>query len=677
MSTIVKRSEEAFKLLFDAAPDAILVVDSSGRIRLNNTEAERLLDAAPGELRGLSVERLVPIATRRHHVQLREGFQTHARRRPMGMGLALKAVKLSGHEFPVEISLAPTQNDDGNEVIVILRDVSERLNARRTERELVRANALARVSQLALRERDFDTVGQHAIECARVPLGADVVAIFGQDTSDEALRCHGAVGTLASLVTNARIEKTQAMLSGAVHESGVPLLVGDTSTSSVAICPVLLDAGIRSLVIAPVGDREHISGLLVAGSTTTHHFTTDDVAFLEAIANIASNALQRSVAEEKLLLSQRLESLGQLTGGVAHDFNNLLTVISGNLQILEETEMPDPFAKRAIASAHRASKRGAELTAKLLAFSRRQTLRPSAVPIPELLASFRDLLARTLGPNIEIQVEAESSLPAALADSGQLETALLNLAVNSRDALAGGGTLHIEASAVDLTATEVQSTDEWRAGRYVRISVTDTGAGMNRETLSRAFEPFFTTKSIGKGSGLGLSMVYGFAKQSHGHVTAYSEVGTGTTINLFLPVALGAAYEAATVNESAPSPTGSERVLVVEDDADVMNVAVNFLEALGYSVFMANNRRSAIARIRANPGIELLFSDVVLAGNETGPKVATALQKIKPTLRVLYASGYARSALPLQFGLHDDISFLRKPYSRDQLGHAIRNALKR
>lgn len=677
MSGTIQRGEDAFRLLFEAAPDAILVVDNSGHIRLNNTEAERLLDAAPGELRGLSVERLVPLAVRRHHVQLRDGFQTKPRRRPMGMGLALKAVKLSGHEFPVEISLAPTRSDDGNEVIVILRDVSERLNARRTERELVRANALARVSQLALRERDFDTVGRHAIECARVPLGADVVAIFGQETSDEALRCHGAVGTLADLVASARIEKTPAMLSGAVLEGGVPLLVGDTATSSLAICPALLDAGIRSLIIAPVGDRERISGLLVAGSTTTHHFTTDDVAFLEAIANIASNALQRSVAEEKLLLSQRLESLGQLTGGVAHDFNNLLTVISGNLQILEETELPDPFAKRAIASAHRASKRGADLTAKLLAFSRRQTLRPSAVPIPELLTSFRDLLARTLGPNIEIRVDAEPSLPAALADSGQLETALLNLAVNSRDAMTGGGTLHIEASAIDLTVSDVTSVDDWPAGRYVRIGVTDTGAGMTRETLRRAFEPFFTTKGIGKGSGLGLSMVYGFAKQSHGHVTAYSEVGTGTTINLFLPVAVGASHEATAVSEHAAAPAGTERVLIVEDDADVMNVAVNFLEALGYKVFIAHNRRTAAARIRANPGIELLFTDVVLAGDETGPKVAASLQKIKPTLRVLYASGYARSALPLQFGLDEGISFLRKPYSRDQLGRAIRQALKR
>jgi DNA-binding NtrC family response regulator len=172
-------------------------------------------------------------------------------------------------------------------------------------------------------------------------------------------------------------------------------------------------------------------------------------------------------------------------------------------------------------------------------------------------------------------------------------------------------------------------------------------------------------------------MVYGFAKQSHGHVTAYSEVGTGTTIHLFLPVAVGVTHEATAVSANEPAPNGSEHVLVVEDDADVMQVAVNFLQALGYKVFTAQNRRTAIARIRANPGIELLFTDVVLAGDETGPRVAASLQRIKPSLRVLYASGYARSALPLQFGLGEGISFLRKPYSRDQLGHAIRQALKR
>lgn len=662
--------------MFDAAPDAILVVDGAGRIRLNNAEAERLLEAAPGELQGLSVDKLVPMASRKNHAGLRSGFMTNPHRRPMGIGLALKAMKLNGREFPVEISLAPTQTTSGVEIIVMLRDVSERLQARRTERELIRANALTKISQLALRERQFETLGERAVEIAIAPLAADVVALFRQGDETDSLVCVNATGPSAASIKGVRMMQTRAMLSSAIFASGAPVLVGDVSAASSAICPALLVAGLYSLVIAPIEDRDRVTGLLVAGSTAAHHFTTDDVAFLEAIANIASNALQRSVTEEKLLLSQRLESLGQLTGGVAHDFNNLLTVISGNLQILEDMAFPDPFALRAIASAHRGARRGAELTAKLLAFSRRQTLRPSPIDVAELLASFRDLLARTLGASIEVRVQADDALPMVLADSGQLETALLNLAVNARDAMPDGGALTIKGVEVMLSQDSGAGADEVRAGHYVRLSVSDTGTGMSREVMARAFEPFFTTKEVGKGSGLGLSMVYGFAKQSAGHVTVNSDLGVGSTINLFLPVA-SVARKPVAKNVALPVTVvkGSEAILVVEDDADVLSVAVAILTSLGYRVFTATSRRTALARLRAHPEIVALFTDVVLKRDETGPKIAASLRKIQPQLRVLYVSGYARSALPLQFGLDEDIEFLRKPYSRDQLSHALRTVL--
>ena len=676
MSKPQKPENNAFKLLFDAAPDAILVVDGAGRIRLNNAEAERLLEAAPGELLGLSVDKLVPMASRKNHAALRNSFAGNPHRRPMGIGLALKALKLNGREFPVEISLAPAQTASGVETIVMLRDVSERLQARRTERELIRANALTKISQLALRERQFETLGERAVEIAIAPLAADVVALFRQADGNDSLICVSATGSLAASIKGVRVTQTHAMLSNAIFASGAPVLVGDVSVASAAICPALLIAGVHSLVIAPIEDRDRVNGLLVAGSTVAHHFTTDDVAFLEAIANIASNALQRSVTEEKLLLSQRLESLGQLTGGVAHDFNNLLTVISGNLQILEDMAMTDPFAVRAIASAHRGARRGAELTAKLLAFSRRQTLRPAAINVADLLSSFRDLLARTLGARIDVRVQAGHALPMVLADGGQLETALLNLAVNARDAMPDGGALNIEAVDVDLKHNSGVGADEVRAGHYVRLSVTDTGTGMSREVMARAFEPFFTTKEVGKGSGLGLSMVYGFAKQSSGHVTVHSELGVGTTINLFLPIASATRKSVdEKVTDLVTVVKGFEAILVVEDDADVLSVAVAFLGSLGYQVFTATSRRTASARLRAHPQIAVLFTDVVLERDETGPKIAASLRKLQPQLRVLYASGYARSALPLQFGLEEDIAFLRKPYSRDQLGQALRAVL--
>lgn len=679
MTEKMQPENNAFKLLFDAAPDAILVVDSAGRIRLNNAEAERLLEAAPGELHGLNVDKLVPPTSRKNHAALRNGFSVDPRRRPMGIGLALKALKLNGREFPVEISLAPTETASGIETIVMLRDVSDRLQARRTERELIRANALSKISQLALRERQFDTLAERAVEIAIAPLSADVVALFRQLEGEDALHCVSATGASTGHLKGKVVAQAGAMLANEIFANGVPVLVGDVATASDTIPPALLIAGMHSLVIAPIENRDRIIGLLVAGSTLIHHFTTDDVAFLEAIANIASNALQRSITEEKLLLSQRLESLGQLTGGVAHDFNNLLTVISGNLQILDDMTITDPLALRAIASAHRGARRGAELTAKLLAFSRRQTLRPAPIKVPELLASFRELLARTLGASIEVKVHAAETLPMVLADGGQLETALLNLTVNARDAMPNGGALVIEAVDVDLKHALGVGADEVRAGHYVRLSVSDTGMGMSREVMARAFEPFFTTKAVGKGSGLGLSMVYGFAKQSLGHVTVYSEPGAGSTINLFLPVAQQGARTRKPAAEMVTAPVaasgGSEAILVVEDDPDVLSVAVAFLGSLGYRVFTATSRRTASARLRAHPEIAALFTDVVLTRDETGPKIAASLRKIQPLLPVLYASGYARSALPLQFSLDENIAFLRKPYSREQLGQALRAVL--
>jgi PAS domain S-box-containing protein len=672
--------DESYKLLFDAAPDAILVVDSAGIIRLNNVEAERLLEAATGELRGLPVEKLVPLSARKHHAKLRESYMSEPRKRPMGIGLSLSAVKRSGREFPVEISLSPTRNESSasDDVIVILRDVSDRLQARRTERELVRANALARVSEAALRERELVEALREVADIASHPLAADVFGVFMLNAEREHLDCVAAAGALRSRIDAQMIPRSEQMLSGQALQSATPVLIGDTLTAADSLCDLLRDLRVRSLMIAPLNDRERGNGLLIAGALEPNRFTTEDIAFLEAIANIVANALQRNNIEEKLLLSQRLESLGQLTGGVAHDFNNLLTVMSGNLQILGDSKLEDAYAERALAAAHRATQRGTELTGKLLAFSRRQTLRPESIDIANLLDGFRDLLARTIGANVEIVVRTEARLPSIVADSGQLETALLNLAVNARDAMPNGGKIMIDASTFDASDTSTMTNPELPAGRYVRISVTDTGIGMSRDTLARAFEPFFTTKGAGKGSGLGLSMVYGFAKQSAGHVSAYSEPNFGTTINLYLPAS---AKKARTRTFKAEQPAvaqgGNEMVLIVEDDDGVRAIAEQFLQALGYRVLAVADRATAIAKLKANPEIDLLFTDVVLKGGETGPKVAEALHKLKPGLPVLYASGYARDALPLQIAIDGDLSFLRKPYTREALARAVRDVLER
>lgn len=671
---------DSYKLLFDAAPDAILVVDADGIIRLNNAEAERLLDAAAGELHGLPVERLVPLASRKHHSKLRDSYVRSPHKRPMGIGLSLSALKLSGREFPVEISLSPAGAATGgsSNVIVILRDVSDRLQARRTERELVRATALARVSEAVLRERNIAVALREVAAIACDPLGAEVFGVFMLDAERERLMCAAAAGSDRLRIEGATIPRSEQTLSGQALANGTPILIGDTRAVEHALCELLRTLSVRSLMIAPLSDRERGNGLLIVGAMEANRFTTEDIAFLEAIANIVSNAIQRNSTEEKLLLSQRLESLGQLTGGVAHDFNNLLTVMSGNLQILGDSKLEDAFAERALAAAARAAQRGTELTGKLLAFSRRQTLRPEPIEVKKLLLGFRELLARTIGTNVEIVVQTEQKLPPIVADSGQLETALLNLAVNARDAMPHGGRITIDASVFEANDASAQVNPELVPGRYVRISMIDTGVGMSRDTLARAFEPFFTTKGAGKGSGLGLSMVYGFAKQSQGHVTAYSEPGMGTTVNLYLPVSERAGTKrSASTRATLPAIHGHETILVVEDDEEVRQVAEQFLTTLGYTVIAVGTEASALDAFRRNDEIALLFTDVVLRGGETGPKVAEVLRKQRPGLAVLYASGYARSALPLQIAIDGEIAFLRKPYTREALGRAVRDALER
>ncbi len=662
-----------YRLLFDAAPDAILVVGSDGLIRMNNKQAERLLEASVGELVGMSVEKLVPLAARKRHVALREGFVRTTNSRPMGVGLSLHAMKLDGREFPVEISLSSTDGTRGKETIVVMRDVTERLAARRAESELLRAKALTKVTQIALRERDFQALCDQLVQLVLAPLGADGATIKHCLNEGGEFVIRSAYGVGADQFLGKRFGTLPLS-----NEQSQPILVGDIMESSHIAFPMAASAGYRSMVSAPVFIYEKLIGTIIVASRTPHKFGGEDVAFIEAVTNIVSTALQRASAEEQLIKSQRLESLGQLTGGVAHDFNNLLTVISGNLQLLETMLEEAPDTVRRLAAAQRAARRGAELTGKLLAFARRQTLRPEAIDVRALLEGFRELLARTLGTNITIKVKCTADTPRVLVDGGALEDALLNLAVNARDAMPSGGVLTITAATDDFAAADtIVSAGELSPGRYVRIDVTDTGVGMAQETMARVFEPFFTTKAVGKGSGLGLAMVYGFAKQSAGHVTLHSQLEQGTTISVYLPVASSAANPASSKDAKSMAIGKREKILIVEDDDDVGDVASAFLEALGYQTVAASSKTSAIAQLHAHPDIVLVFSDVMLGNNETGPQAWKALSELKPSLHLLYVSGYAKTALPLQLGLDDQVEFLKKPYSQAELSAAIQRALAR
>ena len=383
----------------------------------------------------------------------------------------------------------------------------------------------------------------------------------------------------------------------------------------------------------------------------------------------------RQKMEEELRQSQKMEAIGQLTGGLAHDFNNLLTVITGNLEMLEMS-LEDSNQRELLKEAQDAAQDGAKLTAQLLAFGRRQPLNPKPTDLTPLISNFSELLRRTLGESIELNIRVTGSKHLCVVDAPQLQNALLNLAINARDAMPRGGKLTIDMSQARLDADYAQMYPDIRTGRYVLIAVTDTGSGMSEEVRQRAFEPFFTTKPTGAGTGLGLSMVYGFVKQSGGNIQIYSELEQGTSVRIFLPLA----EAVQTSEELAPGaaemdamPRGSETILVVEDDARVRRVTAARLRSLGYEVIEADNGAAAFALLAAHPKIAMIFTDVVMPGGMNGDELAEAALAAKPDLKVLFTSGYAEPAVARQ-GLGAG-AWLKKPYTAAELAEKVREIL--
>ena len=382
---------------------------------------------------------------------------------------------------------------------------------------------------------------------------------------------------------------------------------------------------------------------------------------------------QRLSTEQQLRHSQRMEAIGQLTGGVAHDFNNYLMVIIGNLELLRQ-RITDPELVQRLEMALRGAERGAATTRQLLAYARRQPLEPHPVDVNRLIAEEASFLQRSLGESIEVQSVGAAGLWSVLADPAQLENALVNLAVNARDAMPDGGRLTIEAANVFLDDTYARAQTDVRPGQYVMMAVTDTGTGMPPEVAARAFDPFFTTKSDGKGSGLGLSQVYGFIKQTGGHVKIYSEIGQGTAVKLYLPRTLQTSAQERREPEGAASGQGI--VLVVEDDADVRQTAVATLRELGYAPLVAANSAEALAILSGDGPVDVLFTDVILPGELRGRELALRALALRPGLRVLFTSGYTQNAIVHGGRVDDDVVFLSKPYKKDELALKLRAVLE-
>lgn len=664
---------ETYRELLETAPDAIVVIDPDGRIVFMNKQGEQMFGYARGELIGEPIEFLVPERLRSGHRDHRSRYAAHPTARPMGGDMTLIAATKSKREFPVEISLSPVDVAGRAFVCAAIRDVSRLQSARAA---MTRAHYQAHVTEIGqqvIGARELDEVAAAVPGLTARALGADVVLLYILNPQENQFVCRASHGVPASMTDHLRITNASRTGAGFVLAAGDSVIVTDYATEArFAPSPMVEKLGLASALAVPIVADEGPVGVLTARFRQRRTFSEDDKNFLRSVANIVGSAMKYTRAEERLRHAQQLEAVGQLTGGIAHDFNNLLTVIIGNLQLVQDDAVGNDALAHPVEAALRAASSAADLTRKLLAFSRRQALRPRPVDVNELVGGMLEMIRRTLGERITILAYPDPNVPEAHADPSQLETALLNLVVNARDAMPNGGRLSIETAARSLDADYAEQVGDVQPGDYVMIAVTDTGSGMPESVLKRAFDPYFTTKERGKGSGLGLSMVHGFVKQSRGHVAIYSEIGRGTTVRLFLPLAEGARAQRDTRIADA-APRGNEAVLMVEDDDAVRAIGARFLAQLGYQVHEAADGDAALRVLADHPEIRLLFTDIVLPGNYGGVELAREVRRRRPDLALLFTSGYASGAIHRLEQMPG--AMIDKPYHRDALARAIRTAI--
>ncbi len=663
---------------FDIAPDAMIVVDRQGRIVLANAQAERLFGYEHDALLQLSLEALLPEPLRHAHRMHRDEYMAGPRVRPMGIGHELMGLKRDGRQFPVEIGLSPISVGDKAMAIASVRDISETRRVRQALARARRDTFAVQIGRLLLESTDYEQAIRRSPELVASATDVQAVAILSTDWHRDNLHIRAAAGLPASAAEALAsiFADGQFIHRFFVAREQAAIVTEDMQGEDfLPVRTALAEMGFRDVALVPLFGRHEPMGLLAALATEPRSFDTDKVSFLHSVANLLATAVQRRRTEEQLSHAQKLEAIGQLTGGIAHDFNNLLTIVSGNLQLLE-TDMPDAERREIIDSALRAVDRGSDLTRRLLAFARRQPLHSRPVVPKPLLEELGHMLRRTLGERVVVTVDCPADVPDVYADPNELDTALVNLALNARDAMPRGGRLAIVAREIVVGADD----GTWKVlpGRYVSMEISDTGTGMSPEVRAHAIEPFFTTKEDGKGSGFGLSMVYGFVTQTGGGMAIDSRLGYGTRVKLLLPVATSKidskVEDRPTVRE--PLPERHATILVVEDEAEVRNIAVRFLRAIGYNVVAAGSAREALGKMLTTcTKVDLLFSDVVLGSGMNGIELAREARRLRPRLAVLLTSGYPGPRARRHDQGSEGFEMLRKPYRREELVGAIRRVL--
>ncbi|MBC7768688.1 MAG: PAS domain S-box protein [Phycisphaerales bacterium] len=631
-----EQEQSRFRAVVDTAVDGVILIDAAGIILMFNPACERLFEYAPFEVIGRNVKILMPEPYRREHDGYLSNYTRTGEKKIIGIGREVLGRKRSGATFPMDLSVGEAAEDDRPIFVGIIRDLTERKDA-----------------ETALREgaERLRAVVDTAVDGVILIDGRGTLQMFNP-------ACEQLFGYKAQDV----IGRNVRMLMSSPHREEHDVYLGkyrDTGASSV------------------IGASREVQGLRKDGSVFPMDLSVGEAKqegesiFVGVIHDLSS----RKRTEEQLAFAQKMETVGQLSGGIAHDFNNLLTVILGNAEALSVRLKGQPELQTLSETIITAAEHGAELTRRLLAFSRRQRLQPDVIDCNALVQNMDPLLRGTLRKDIELRVTTASEPVLAIADATQLESAVINLALNAQDAMPDGGLLTLATNEIELDATSLGPNKDVRPGRYAMVVVTDEGTGMTPEVRDRAFEPFFTTKEVGKGSGLGLSMVYGFVKQSDGHVTICSEPGMGTSVRLFLPLSAKAAPAKAKRSKAAPVIGGHELVLVVEDDPLVRGHTITSLQGLGYRVIVAPDGRQGVALLEAGERPQLLFTDIVMSGGVSGWELAARARETVPGIKVLFTSGYPLETLTSRGHIDTHARVLSKPYRLAELARRVRETL--
>ena len=634
----LEQMEAKYRGLMEAAPDGMVVVNQGGQIVLLNAQAEKRFGYHRDELLGQKVTNIIPTGFAERLIADGTRTAAEALAQQIGTGIELIGRRKDGSNFPIEIMLSPLESADGILVTAALRDIT------------VRKDAEKHLAQMECRYRGL-------LEAA-----PDGMVVVNQD---------GQIVLLNAQAENQfgyrRDELLGQKVTNIIPNGFAERLIADGTRTAAEALAQQIGTGIELIGRRKDGSNFPIEIMLSPLEST------DGILITAAIRDIS----ERKQLARQLHQSQKMEAVGQLTGGIAHDFNNLLGVIIGNLDLLDRMVAGNEAAVKRVKTAQKAATRGADITRRLLVFSSNEELKPSVVRLGESIQNTIELAARALGAEIKITTHVDESVPPLFVDPAGLESALLNLVVNARDAMPKGGSIIISSRLQNLDDSHpAVHAGDLKVGSYVCVSVTDTGTGMSKETLEHAFEPFFTTKPRNKGTGLGLAMVYGFVKQCGGTVRVYSEVGHGTTVSFYLPLLGNLSHP---VPAEVPLPLRAKlggTVLVVDDEVDLLEVALVYLAEMGFKTFDAIDGARALETIAKHGEIDLMVTDIVMSGGMNGVELVQKARVLRPDLKIIYSSGFPAEALAEKSMPLIDGPLLRKPYQRAEFDAIIHRLME-